>query len=346
MEQCILKEARLRRDYLHQQQVNTIYFGGGTPSLLHEDAIGAMLNTIRDIYPIGPDPEITIEANPDDINTEKVKAWRKSGINRVSLGVQSFFPEHLHWMRRIHSAQEAEDAIHILKNEGLVNINLDLIYGLPDLSDEQWIANLNKAVSFGVQHLSCYALTVEEKTILGIRIKRKQMVSPSQEKQAKQMKMLMDYMRQAGFRHYEISNFSIPGFESRHNSSYWNGTHYLGLGAGAHSYDGNSRQWNFSNNTRYINEIEKERCWYEKEELSLSNKFDEYVMIALRTSEGISESKISSLWGVEKYEKLMRESDKWLQKGYLSRNHDHISLTQEGILFADGIASDLFQPDH
>ncbi len=249
---ALLKEMRLRKDYIGGEPVETIYFGGGTPSLLEAGELEAIMEGLRMHFVIDPGAEITLEANPDDIEGIRLEAWRVAGINRLSIGIQSFFEADLQWMNRAHNAVQAGECIRMAQEEGFRNISIDLIYGGPTLPDSHWMENVDRAIALQIPHLSCYALTVEPRTALDKMIQqhKKQDVSPDD--QARQLLLLMDWMKQSGYEHYEISNFALPGHRSRHNSAYWQGKTYLGLGPSAHSYNGVSREWNVANNALYI----------------------------------------------------------------------------------------------
>jgi oxygen-independent coproporphyrinogen-3 oxidase len=281
--------------------------------------------------------EITLEANPDDINEEKLGGWKGTWHQRLSIGVQSFFEEDLLWMNRAHNAQQAIENLQSAIKE-FDNITIDLIYGHPLLSNEKWKQNVEKVIALNIPHISCYALTVEPKTPLSKMIKEKKKEDIQQEKQAEQFLLLMQWLEDTGYDHYEISNFARPGFRSRHNSSYWNGKKYLGLGPSAHSFDGESRQWNISNNNTYIESLEKNKIPLEKELLTPSQKTNEYIMTALRTKEGLDFDKLP----VSVRRELQAASKKFIESGKLILKENKLILTKEGKLFADGIAAELF----
>ena len=338
---AIIKEIDLQKDFLQGESITTIYFGGGTPSLLSIGEGAALLDKIRQVYFVEQGAEITLEANPDDFTKKNLVAWKSMGINRLSIGIQSFFEEDLAWMNRAHSAKEAIDNLQLAKNE-FDNISIDLIYGSPLLTDEQWEKNVATALSYQVQHLSCYALTVEEKTPLHKQILSQKKQDIDADKQARQFLLLMKWLRQAGYEHYEVSNFAKRGFKSRHNSSYWQGKKYLGLGPSAHSYDGIVRKWNVANNTKYINAIEKGIVENETEVLTEIQKLNEYIMISLRTMEGMDLEKIRSIWGEDKITAMEKKLSILKKSNLLHQKDSIIQLTDEGMLMADGIASDLF----
>ena len=334
---ALLKETELQKDYLGNDGVETIYFGGGTPSILQISDLRLQVEKIRETFNISKDAEITLEANPDDINEEKLAGWKEIGISRLSIGVQSFFEEDLLWMNRAHNAQQAIDNLQLaIKQFG--NITIDLIYGHPLLSNEKWKQNVEKVIALNIPHISCYALTVEPKTPLSKMIKEKKKEDIQQEKQAEQFLLLMEWLENAGYEHYEISNFAKTGFRSRHNSSYWQGKKYLGIGPSAHSFNGESRQWNISNNNSYIESLEKNEIPFEKEILTQSQKANEYIMTSLRTMEGLDLNKIPEAMSRE----LRSASKKFIDSGKLTLKENKLLLTREGKLFADGIAADLF----
>ena len=342
---ALLKEMERRREYLAGETVATVYFGGGTPSLLETDELDRIMRRLRAIFPLAPDAEITLEANPDDINTPaRLAAWRSAGINRLSIGVQSFFEEDLRWMNRAHDARQALDCLGMAQREGFDNLSIDLIYGGPTLPDSHWRQNVDRAIDLGVQHLSCYALTVEPRTALDTLVRRHQSQGVDPDDQARQFHLLMDWMAGAGYEHYEISNFAIPGHRSRHNASYWQGKPYLGLGPSAHSFDGVSRQWNVANNAQYVAAIDdgQESFVAEKEVLTPVQQLNEYIMISLRTIEGSSLSLIGRRFGAELAKALKEKAYLYIQKGQIRPGSEMLQLTSEGKLFADGIAAGLF----
>jgi len=332
-----LKETELQKNYLGNEPVETIYFGGGTPSILQISDLRLQIEKIMKAFNISKNAEITLEANPDDINEERLTGWKEIGINRLSIGVQSFFEEDLLWMNRAHNAEQAVSSLQ-LAVKYFDNITMDLIYGHPLLSNEKWKQNVEKVIALNIPHISCYALTVEPKTPLHKMIKEKKKEDIQQEKQAEQFLLLMEWLENAGYEHYEISNFSKPGFRSRHNSSYWQGEKYLGLGPSAHSFNGESRQWNISNNNIYIESLEQNQIPFEKEILTPSQKVNEYIMTSLRTQEGLNLDKVNETMSNE----LQTASKKFIDSGKLILKENKLILTKEGKLFADGIAADLF----
>ena len=338
----IRKEAELRKHYL-SEKVETIYFGGGTPSLISLAEVNSTIDLLRKLFEVDKQAETTLEANPDDISEASLIDWKVAGINRLSIGIQSFFEEDLVWMNRTHTAMQTIQSIEMAQAAGFNNISIDLIYGTPDLTDEKWKQNIQTALSLNIPHLSCYALTVEPKTALAKMIATHQSANVDADKQAGHFSILCQQLAAAGYEHYEISNFALPGFRSKHNSSYWQGKPYLGLGPSAHSFNGNSRQWNIANNSLYLQSIEDGQVPFEIEWLTKTQQLNEYIMTALRTKEGISLEKISADWGEEKALAINNAAQKHIQNGQVEMSHNYLLLTEAGKFLADGIAADLFQ---
>jgi oxygen-independent coproporphyrinogen-3 oxidase len=334
---ALLSELEQRKDYLKTETIETIYFGGGTPSLLTSAECQALIENIFTNFNVDSNAEITLETNPDDISTEKLAEWQESGINRLSIGIQSFFDEDLRWMNRAHSADQALDSLNSAIKQ-FNNITIDLIYGTPFLTDERWETNFKRAIEFNIPHLSCYALTVEPKTPLHKMIQKHQSPGVDADKQSEQFMLLMHWAEEAGYEHYEISNFSKPGFRSRHNSSYWQGKKYLGIGPSAHSFNSESRQWNVANNNIYINSIKNGAIPFQIEVLTPTQQLNEYIMTSLRTMEGLDLNHS----GKAASAKLQAASKKFIERNLMIEEQDHLKLTKEGKLFADGIAADLF----
>jgi oxygen-independent coproporphyrinogen-3 oxidase len=328
--------------YLAGQVVETIYFGGGTPSLLDDAEAARLFEAIHRNYTIAPGAEITLEANPDDITAARLAAWKALGVNRLSIGTQSFFEEELRWMNRAHTAAHAMECIALCLAAGIDNLSIDLIYGSPLLTDEGWRRNVETALSFGIPHLSCYALTVEEKTPLHKQVALKRTPATDDEKQSRQFLLLMDWLRAAGYDHYEVSNFAKPGFRSRHNSAYWKGTHYLGIGPSAHSYNGTARRWNIAHNAQYMAGIRAGEAVRETEILTAGNRLNEALMIGLRTREGIDLGAIEAGWGGMERIRVETALRPFTTAQLVRLNHGHAQLTDEGMLRADGIAAALF----
>lgn len=339
---ALVKEIELTQVYEDDKTIETIYFGGGTPSIIDIVDLETILNTVRGKWSIASDAEITLEANPDDINNEKLLLWKANGINRLSVGIQSFNVEELKWMNRAHTAAESLKCIEEIIAAGFTNFSIDLIYGSPLLSNEQWKENVDIVIEKKVPHISCYALTVETKTALDKMIQLKKKAPVDAEKQAEQFLLLMQWMKEAGYEHYEISNYALPGFRSRHNSSYWKDKPYYGFGPSAHAYDGKSRSWNIADNIQYIKALENNQLPYEKEILTPTQQLNEYIMTSLRTIDGIDLNQTEEKFGLPNKEVLIRQAQKHIIAGHATRLHDRIILTNEGKLFADGIAADLF----
>ena len=342
MIEAIGKEAELRKDYL-SENIETIYFGGGTPSLMSSIELTGLICTLHELFVVEEDAEITLEANPDDITEEHLIRWKAGGITRLSIGIQSFFEEDLQWMNRAHTAHQAKHCIELAKKHGFNNITIDLIYGTPGLTDTKWKQNIDTAISLQIPHISCYALTVEPKTALSKMIANHQTEDVDMDTQAGHFTLLTERLSTAGFEHYEISNFALPGFRSRHNSSYWQGKPYLGLGPSAHSFNGNSRQWNVANNNLYLAALEKNEIPFEEEILTSAQQLNEYIMTSLRTIEGISLNKVVEIWGEEKSVLVLGAAQKHIGLNHLSLTNHVLRLSEEGKFLADGIAADLFQ---
>ena len=341
MVESMVTEIRLRKEYL-SEPVTTIYFGGGTPSICSNEQLSNLIDEIKSAFTLSSQLEMTLEANPDDITVDKLLHWKRLGFNRLSIGVQSFAEADLQWMNRAHTATQATSAILLAKENGFENISIDLIYGTPTLSDQQWEYNVQTAINLQVPHLSCYALTVESKTALDKMIERKKVEAPDPEKQARHFELLMEWMEAGGYEHYEISNFSKPGMRSQHNSSYWQGEHYIGLGPAAHSFNGHSRQWNIANNALYIKAITEGTIPFEMEILTPTQALNEYIMTSLRTSEGLSFEKVKRIWDEEKAVEIMKNATIYILQENAFINNDHLQLSRKGKLLADGIAADLF----
>jgi oxygen-independent coproporphyrinogen III oxidase len=342
---ALLKEITIRQNYLAGNQVKTIYLGGGTPSMLDASDLYEILKSVQQHFQVEPTAEVTLEANPDDISLEKLRWWRELGVNRLSIGIQSFFEEDLRWMNRAHDAKQARQCIETAQAEGFENISIDLIYGAPTLTDQNWILNLQTAVAFNIPHLSCYALTVEPGTALDVMTRRKKVPEIASEDQARQFHLMTNLLQSAGYDHYEISNFALPGKRSRHNSAYWSGETYMGLGPSAHSFNGYSRQWNVSNNASYIQMLRQARVPFEVEVLTDVQRFNEYVMTSIRTIEGTDLRRVAERFGNTMKERLSEKLAAFQSKGWVRVIKEAIILTEEGKLFADGIAAELFEEE-
>lgn len=342
MLEAIHKELELQGSYLENQSIETIYFGGGTPSVLDPQEIRKVLDKIASLHPIASSAEITLEANPDDLDAAKVQGLKQTGINRFSIGIQSFFEEDLRWMNRAHTASEAESSVMRVQDAGFENITLDLIYGYPLLTDAKWQTNISKVISLGVPHVSAYSMTVEQRTALASFIKKGRQQPMNDSQSAEQFQILIDKLEAAGFEQYEISNFAKPGKHSIHNTNYWKGILYLGVGPSAHSFNGESRQWNIANNAKYIDALTKGMVPSEIEVLSRKDRVNEYIMTSLRTAWGMDLNKISLDFGKEYLQEINERLKEFLEKGLVVHSDSFITLSYEGKLFADHIASELF----
>ena len=336
------KEIILRKNYLHNEDVETIYFGGGTPSLIETSFINRLMKVIRKEYNVSTDAEVTVEANPDDLTIEKCEQLYSAGVNRLSIGIQSFSDADLKFMNRAHNSKQALTSVKNARLAGFKNISIDLIYGIKQSEPGQWENNLNMALNLGVEHLSCYALTIEPRTALADMIRKKKVAPPDDEKTISEFEKLMHKAAVGGFEHYEISNFARDKKYSKHNTSYWQRKKYLGIGPSAHSYNGMSRQWNVSNNQVYIRSLNENIIPFEIEELSESNKFNEYVLTSLRTIWGIDILFVESEFGQLRKGELLKQIQKFINEGMIISSGNNFILTKEGKFFADRIASEMF----
>lgn len=337
---ALMKELFLRKNEI-SEPVETIYFGGGTPSVLSNEEIEALLNRIYELFDVAEDPEITLEANPDDLTPERILELASSRINRLSIGIQSFFDDDLKMMNRAHNAAEAwiclETAVKYFDN-----ISIDLIYGIPGMNLEKWQANVQKALSAGISHISSYALTVEPKTALSKLISAGNIPQPDDAVAHEHFMKLIEMLELQGFIHYELSNFGKPGFFSKNNSAYWLGKKYLGIGPSAHSFDGTNRSWNIANNAIYIRKIEEDTLPLEVETLSVNDRYNEYIMTGLRTIWGVSLERIDREFGSRFLSYLLENAETFVQNGKLTVENGILKTTLKGKFFCDGIASDLF----
>ena len=339
---AIIKEIELRKDVFANKFISSIYFGGGTPSLLSKEELDMIFEKLYKSFTIDADAEITLEANPEDLNFDKILQLKDTPINRLSIGVQSFRDEDLKYMNRTHTAIEALNSIKVAQDLGFQNITIDLIYGTPGMSNEDWKYNLRKSFALNLPHISSYALTVEEKTPLYYQILKKNIDAVDEQQSANQFKILMDEMLSYGYEQYEISNFCKDNSYSRHNSSYWKKNHYLGLGPSAHSYFGNSRLWNVSNNVKYIKALSASRLPLSKENLNTQDMYNEYVMTSLRTKWGCSLIEIEKYYS-RSYLNYFKVQIKGHEiNGYIIENKGVYTLSEKGKLIADRITSDLF----
>ncbi|MBL0181459.1 MAG: radical SAM family heme chaperone HemW [Chitinophagaceae bacterium] len=344
MIQAIIKEINLTMTGTQDKSgiISTLYFGGGTPSILTIADLKMIVEALQDHFVFAGDIEIALEANPDDINASKLEEWRSVGVNRLSVGIQSFVDEELKWMNRAHTAAESLNCIDVIQRAGINNFSVDLIYGSPLLSDADWKRNVETVIGKNIPHISCYALTVEPKTALDKMIALHKKEPVDAERQTRQFLLLMKWMEEAGYEHYEISNFAKPGLRSKHNSSYWSGESYYAFGPAAHSFTGKKRRWNIANNALYIQSLEKGVIPFEEETLTETQRLNEYIMTSLRTMEGLNLDYISKTFGEDKKNILQTAGRKFESRGKLKIENERIILTKEGKLFADGIAADLF----
>ncbi|GGH20748.1 radical SAM family heme chaperone HemW [Mucilaginibacter phyllosphaerae] len=341
MVDALVKEVSLQKGYLGNETVETIYFGGGTPSVLSADEIIRIINTITELHTVTADAEITLEANPDDLDRQKINALRHTPVNRFSIGIQSFFDEDLQWMNRVHRAKEAEASIKRAQDAGFENITADLIYGYPLLTDTKWKQNLYKIFELGIPHISAYSMTVEPQTALAAFISKKKQAPMNEGQSANQFNLMLDAMQSNGFEQYEISNFCRPGHYSRHNSNYWRGVKYLGIGPSAHSFNGDNRQWNIANNAKYISSVNLNTIPAEIEILTETNRLNEYIMTALRTIWGLDLDKLNSIAPGASNE-VLKAAKPYFEDGSLLQNDHILTLSPKGKLYADIITSNIF----
>ena len=341
MVEAICKEIKMKKDRI-SGQVGSIYLGGGTPSILSEAALQKIFDAINYNFQVDSNAEITIETNPDDLTTQKLKELKQLPVNRFSVGIQSFFNEDLIWMNRAHNADEAENCIKRSQDAGFENLTLDFIYGYPLLTDAKWLSNINKAIELQVPHISAYSLTVEPRTALAHAIKNKKQTPVNDSQSAAQFEILMEKLTASGFDHYEISNFAKPGCYAVHNTNYWRGINYIGIGPSAHGFDGQNRYMNPANNAKYIETLKSNKLPEAIEELSLQDRFNEYMMTSLRTMWGTDLKKIKTDFGVDFFEETKHNLRTLEDRDWLIFDGDKIKLSQSGKLFADHIASELF----
>ena len=343
--EALHREIIAQKDYLKKEIIRTIYFGGGTPSMLAKDEIENVLEILNKNYQVSSEAEITLEANPDDLSMKKLGELAKTSINRLSIGVQSFFDEDLHYLNRVHNAEEALRSVPNAQDLGISNISIDLIYGIPGLTMSKWEDNLEQFFNLNIPHLSAYSLTVEPNTALDVLIRKKKAEPVNEKESINHFKTLIRQTKANEYVHYEISNFAKKGFYSKHNSLYWMGGNYLGLGPSAHSYNGESRQWNVSNLAKYLQLINVSRQVFEKEKLSEIQRFNEYVMTSIRTSWGCNIDFIKNNFGKPYCNHIIKASSKHIKSEHIKQQHHILYLTDQGKLFADGIAADLFMEE-
>ncbi|NNE54775.1 MAG: radical SAM family heme chaperone HemW [Flavobacteriales bacterium] len=339
---AMILELEQRRQYLNHESVSTIYFGGGTPSILTKSELTRLLSAIRERFDLESELEITFECNPDDIDADSLNDWRDAGINRLSIGVQSFREIDLKLMNRAHSAAEADSCLEQVRQAGFDNYTLDLIYGIPDCDDTAWQSNIEAALAFNPPHISAYCLTIEPKTVFAHWKRKGKLTEVSPEAAASQFRILSSVLQAAGIEQYEVSNFAKPGFESLHNSAYWQGTPYLGVGPSAHSFDRLSRRWNVSNNIRYANSVVNGSKYWEDEVLTLEDRVNERIMTGLRTRQGLDLVDLQNTTSVDLLQREEALIDRLTKEGLAMLFDGSLRLTNEGLLQADRIASELF----
>ena len=338
---ALCEELTMRRDYLQGETVRTVYFGGGTPSQLEEEDFRHVFDTLSDIYGLDACEEITLEANPDDLTEDYMAMLRRLPFNRISMGIQTFDDATLRLLNRRHDARQAIEAVGRCRRHGFRNISIDLIYGLPGETDERWERDLRQAVALDVEHISAYHLTYEEGTPLHQMLQAHRVNEVDEDSSVRFFTTLMDSLSAAGYEHYEISNFCLPGYHSRHNSSYWTGKKYLGCGPSAHSYNGTSRQWNVASLDGYIKGMEKGEEISEKEELDLYSRYNDFVLTSIRTCRGMPLDKLKTDFGETLCNYCLRMAHTHLTQGTLEIKGNTLKLTEKGIFISDGIMSDL-----
>ena len=338
---ALAKEIELRKGESQYEIIETIYFGGGTPSVLTIDDIQFLINSVYEHYHVVENPEITLEANPDDLYNEIIIQYANSPINRLSIGVQSFFEDDLELMNRAHNSEEAKKCLEFA-TQYFDNISIDLIYGMPNMSNEKWLQNIETALSFNIPHISSYALTVEPKTALHKMIKSGAIPTLDDDLAQQHFHILIDKLQENGFVHYELSNFGKPDFFSKNNTAYWLGKKYIGIGPSAHSYNGESRSWNIANNSLYLKAIAENKLPSETEILSKTDQYNEYIMTGLRTIWGVSLVRIETEFGTKYLEYLYQQAEKYISDNLLEIENNVLKTTKKGKFLSDGIASDLF----
>ena len=338
---ALAKEITLRKNEAKNEDIETIYFGGGTPSILSIEDIKLLIDEVYKNYNVVENPEITVEANPDDLTEERIIELSNNRVNRLSIGIQSFFEDDLKMMNRAHNSGEASNCLQIA-TKYFDNISLDLIYGIPGMSNEKWKQNIEKALSFNIPHISSYALTVEPKTALDTFIKKGIINEPNDEVAQEHFHILVETLQEKGFIHYELSNFGKENYFSKNNSSYWLGKKYIGIGPSAHSFNGTSRSWNIANNTLYIKSIQENTLPLTSEKLTKEDSYNEYIMTGLRTIWGVSLTRIKSEFGQEFLNYLNTQSQRFINDGLLEVDNQILKTTKKGKFLCDGIASDLF----
>jgi len=342
---ALIKELELQANYLINQPLETIYFGGGTPSLLTDNELNSILNTIYKVYPVVSSPEITLEANPDDLSLEKITALTQAGVNRLSIGVQSFESATLKLLNRAHTAAEAVHCIESAYHAGINNVSIDIMFGLPGQHEAGLQKDLATAIALKPNHVSVYSLTVEEKTVFGKWAQQGKLKITEEPEAARQFEIVMDTLENSGYVQYEISNYAKPGFESQHNSSYWQRKKYLGIGPSAHSYNGESRQFNISNNHRYVQALQSNQIPFELELLTQANKINEYIFTSLRTNRGINLTTLKQDYKYDLATLAGKALSRMVASNLITVIDDTILLTRAGKLVADQLAVDFFAPE-
>ena len=342
---CISLELSLRKEYLQNKQVKSIYFGGGTPSILEKDEINSIIEKVYGTYNISKNAEITLECNPDDLSRDKLIELKEAGINRLSIGIQSFNDKELKWMNRSHNAKQAKECLKIAQQVGFNNITIDLIYGLPNQCISNWEENLKELFKYNIQHFSAYALTIENRTLLKHLVNTNKIELLKEELIVEQFNLLINKSNEQSFIHYEISNFGKEGCFSKHNTAYWQNKHYLGIGPSAHSYNGKSRSWNISSNKKYIQKIKQGERFFEVEKLTENQKYNEYIFTALRTIWGVNSNQIEKKFRKKMLIHFLKEIEKWESEAFVQQADNIFTLTRKGQVFADKISSDLFIVD-
>jgi len=340
----LMEEAEIRKNYLGTETVTTIYFGGGTPSVLPPAAIGSIIGHLKSNFSIEKENEITVEINPDDVTLSYAKELKEQGVNRISLGIQSWFDEDLKLLNRRHNAAQAMDALDTVFKAGFGNVTIDLIFGIPGMTAEKWESNLDKALGTGISHLSAYHLTIEQGTIFGKMKAKGHLREIEEEESSAQFNLLIDKTESAGFIQYEISNFGKPGFFSVHNTNYWKQVPYLGLGPSAHSFNRYSRQWNVKDLKKYIRGVNGRREFFEREELDLKTRFNEYVMTSLRTMWGMDLEYVEKTFEKEGYDYVMNLSGKFIGYGLMKQEKNTLVLSNQGKMISDNIISEFMMP--
>lgn len=338
---AILDEIQQRKSYIHDNNVETIYFGGGTPSLLQPSDIKRVIDAVYSNFAVSQNPEITMEANPDDLSESYLKEILKTGVNRLSIGLQSFDDNILRQMNRRHSSIQSENAVKTAQNIGFNNISIDLIYGWPGLTNEAWIKEIERALKLDIQHISSYHITYHENTVLYNRLIKKEIREADEDESVKQYNTLVDMLSSGGIPQYEISNFARSGFRSKHNSSYWEQKEYLGLGPSAHSYNINTRYWNIANTKKYMDNVGARLSYGDTETLSINDNFNDMVIVRLRTVEGINKDYVKRVFGIQYLNQLLLNSRKHIELGLMDESNDNMKLTRKGMFLSDGVIEDL-----